>query len=346
MRFLLLTTLLACVLLGALPPSAAADTGWAWPVQGEVITSYRNGADPYAGGQHRGIDIAAAQGEPVSAAVAGTVTFAGTAGTSGLAVNIRTDAGRFDASYLHLASAEVRKGDRVAAGDRIGAVGTSGRRSAQQPHLHFGVREAGSRHGYVDPLDLLPPATPPSPEPPPPPLPVPVAVLPFLEPAAAPAPAAAAVPGAVPSPALAPLPALRAAPRTEPYGRTLAEPPRAQPQASSPGNRLNQGHGPLKRRETPQGPATRSEQRGLTASPAREATPGPPTKPAIAGGRFELDRSRPNRGGRGIDVAWLAACLGLVVVSLTLGRPAGPAAAARRARATVSAIARPLAGRH
>ena len=47
------------------PPAHAS---WSWPVQGEVITQYRNGADPYAGGQHRGIDIAAAAGTPVVAA--------------------------------------------------------------------------------------------------------------------------------------------------------------------------------------------------------------------------------------------------------------------------------------
>ena len=39
----------------------------------------------------------------------------------------------------------------MAAGERIGAVGTSGTRSAQQPHLHFGVRDAGSLHGDRDP---------------------------------------------------------------------------------------------------------------------------------------------------------------------------------------------------
>ena len=138
----MLTRLLLAALLASLAfPGSAA--GWSWPVSGEVITPYRNGDDPYAGGQHRGIDISAAAGTPVGAAAAGTVTFAGVAGSSGLTVSVRTADGRFDTSYLHLSSAAVVKGDRVGEGARLGAAGTTGRRSAAAPHLHFGVRDAG-----------------------------------------------------------------------------------------------------------------------------------------------------------------------------------------------------------
>ncbi|MFL5887316.1 MAG: M23 family metallopeptidase, partial [Thermoleophilaceae bacterium] len=133
--------------------SAVAAGDWTWPVRGEVITQYRNGSDPYAAGQHRGIDIAGKVGDPVVAATAGTVTFAGVAGSSGLTVSVRTADGRFDTSYLHLSSAAVRAGQSVSAGKRIGAVGVSGQRSAEQPHLHFGVREAGQRQAYRDPLE-------------------------------------------------------------------------------------------------------------------------------------------------------------------------------------------------
>src|SRR3954452_9187233 len=101
--------------------SALASGDWTWPVRGEVITQYRNGDDPYAAGQHRGIDIAAAVGTPVVAAAGGSVTFAGAAGSSGLTVSIRTADGRFDTSYLHLSSASVRAGESIPAGRRIGA---------------------------------------------------------------------------------------------------------------------------------------------------------------------------------------------------------------------------------
>src|SRR4051794_9446705 len=154
---------LGLCLLGA--PPAHASSGWVSPPHGEVITPYRNGGEPYAAGQHRGIDIAGPVGARVVAAREGTVRFAGTVGDSGLTVGVRTADGRYDTSYLHLSSVAVRAGERVAAGQRLGAVGTSGRRSTARPHLHFGVRDAGSRHAYHDPVDFLPPPARPRPAP-------------------------------------------------------------------------------------------------------------------------------------------------------------------------------------
>ena len=141
-------------------PGPAHAGGWTWPVGGEVITPYRNGHDPYAAGQHRGIDIAAGVGELVVAAAPGTVTFVGVAGSSGLTVTVRTADGRFDTSYLHLRDAAIAAGEEVSSGDPLGTVGMSGRRSAEQPHLHFGVRMAGERHAYRNPLDFLGPPPP------------------------------------------------------------------------------------------------------------------------------------------------------------------------------------------
>jgi hypothetical protein len=132
-------------------PSAWADD-WTWPVRGIVLTAYANdNARPYAAGMHRGIDIAAAVGTQVVAARAGAVTFAGPLGSSGNVVAIGD--GRYATSYLHLGGVSVSRGERVAAGARIGEVGTSGRRSVPEPHLHFGVRRD---ERYVDPLSLLP----------------------------------------------------------------------------------------------------------------------------------------------------------------------------------------------
>src|SRR5205807_2637938 len=83
-----ISLLAPCLMLPAEAPAAAA--GWRWPVDGPVITQYRNGDDPYAGGQHRGIDIAAPVGTPVVAAIGGAITYAGVAGSSGLTVAVQT----------------------------------------------------------------------------------------------------------------------------------------------------------------------------------------------------------------------------------------------------------------
>src|SRR4051812_31180159 len=103
-RLLAATAALVALLLIAPAAWGFRRAAWVWPVQGEVITSYRNGDDPYAAGQHRGIDIAAEVGAPVVAATGGEVRFAGTVGSAGLTVSIRTADGHFDTSYLHLSS--------------------------------------------------------------------------------------------------------------------------------------------------------------------------------------------------------------------------------------------------
>jgi hypothetical protein len=192
------------VLLVALTAGEArGEPGWSWPVEGSVVTAYSNDdANAYAGGVHRGIDIAAAAGTPVRAARAGEVTYAGALGYSGLTVSIRTVDG-YLTSYLHLSAVAVRRGETVGGGAQLGAVGTTGRRSKPEPHLHFGVRIAGEDRHYLDPLTLLPP-------------------LPGSSPAVPATPAPATVP-AVPRPA--PVRAISAPARVRPARRP--EPRRA-----------------------------------------------------------------------------------------------------------------------
>ena len=67
-------------------PSAGA---WTWPVVGPVLTPFSfDTAHPYAGGEHRGIDIGADAGAPVAAPVSGEITFAGTVPSSGKTLSI------------------------------------------------------------------------------------------------------------------------------------------------------------------------------------------------------------------------------------------------------------------
>lgn len=136
------------------PAGAGGSGAWPWPLLGEVITPYRNVADPYAAGQHRGIDVAAPVGATVRAVVDGAVSFSGRLPDGGQAVTVRSADGRWLVSSLHLSSRAVSRGERIVAGAVLGRVGTSGRRSAERPHLHLSVRHAGDR-SYVDPLTLL-----------------------------------------------------------------------------------------------------------------------------------------------------------------------------------------------
>ncbi len=155
-KIIVLAATASALLLSA--PGAWAGERWTWPVRGSVVTMYANdNARPYAGGMHRGIDIAADAGTPVVAARAGRVTFAGALGAAGNVVAIRSADGRYATSYLHLGGVSVSRGERVAIGAAIGEVGTTGRRSVPAPHLHFGVRLAAVEARYVDPLSLLPP---------------------------------------------------------------------------------------------------------------------------------------------------------------------------------------------
>lgn len=98
---------------------------------------------------HAGADAVLPAGTPVAAIADGIVAFAGEQFFAGKSVVLDHGAGLFSI-YYHLEGYTVAAGQRVARGERIGAVGASGR--ATGPHLHFGVRAAGGR---VDPSRLL-----------------------------------------------------------------------------------------------------------------------------------------------------------------------------------------------
>lgn len=189
----------------AVGATAAEAATWRWPVRGEVVERFAvSPANPYARGQHRGIDIAAPRGAAVRAACAGRVRFAGNAGSFGRAVTI--SCGEYAVSYGHLAQIAVEPGETVRAGHQIGAVGTTGHGSSTGPHLHLGVRRTTDPDGYVDPLTLLPSSEPRSGPPPlPPPRPIAPRATPPRPIPATPSPAAVLGPiPATPSPAAVP----------------------------------------------------------------------------------------------------------------------------------------------
>lgn len=92
----------------------------------------------FAPGGHTGVDLSAKVGEPVYAAGAGTVVYAGWSdGGYGNVVVIAH--GSTFSLYGHLSRISVRCGQQVSAGTQVGAVGNTGNSSG--PHLHFEVRD-------------------------------------------------------------------------------------------------------------------------------------------------------------------------------------------------------------
>jgi hypothetical protein len=119
-------------------------------VRGAVAVPFHVGADPFAAGQHRGIEIAARAGAPVRAACAGRVAFAGRVAAQGVLVS--ETCGALTATYLRLGALAVRARERVGRGERIGVLP-----AGRGVRLYFGVRRTSRRFGYLDPLSLLPP---------------------------------------------------------------------------------------------------------------------------------------------------------------------------------------------
>jgi septal ring factor EnvC (AmiA/AmiB activator) len=131
---------------------------WAWPIDGPVLRPFVFGSDPYAGGQHRGIDVGGAVGETVRAPVAGTVSFAGSVPAGGRALTIRTGDG-YSVTLLQLGSIAVQRGAELGEGVLVGAVGESSDAATREPHVHLGVRRTVEEEGYLDPLAFLPERT-------------------------------------------------------------------------------------------------------------------------------------------------------------------------------------------
>ena len=122
------------------------------PVKGARLTSpfgYRT--NPISGnyGFHTGIDLAAAENTPVSAAFAGTVTETGESDVWGKYVLVR-HSDSLETYYCHLNEIYVEQGAVIRSGETVGLLGSTGWSTG--PHLHFEVRIDGVR---VDPEKLL-----------------------------------------------------------------------------------------------------------------------------------------------------------------------------------------------
>lgn len=134
------------------PPPAPAPPPIVWPGSGPLTGWFGEGRSTH---RHRGIDLQARTGAPVLAAATGTVRHAGPslAGYAGYGTMVLIDhGGGVSTLYAHLSRVAVRRGQAVATGELVGAVGSTGQVTA--PHLHFEVRRSGNP---IDPRRWLPP---------------------------------------------------------------------------------------------------------------------------------------------------------------------------------------------
>lgn len=125
---------------------AATPLGaWRWPAAGAVVQGF-----DAAGGRSKGIDIQGQLGEPVYAANAGKVVYAGSGlpGYGNLLIIRHNE--QFLSAYAHNNRLLVKEGETVKAGDRVAEIGDSGTDSIK---LHFEIRRDGAP---VNPLGLLP----------------------------------------------------------------------------------------------------------------------------------------------------------------------------------------------
>ncbi len=126
---------------------------FAWPAPSYTRISDEYGMRPHPilGGErfHNGLDMAAPGGSPILAAYNGTVVAAAYSSSMGNYIMIDHGDNLFTI-YMHASKLYVSSGQNVVKGQKIAAVGTTGRSTGN--HLHFGVRLNGN---YVNPRNYL-----------------------------------------------------------------------------------------------------------------------------------------------------------------------------------------------
>jgi murein DD-endopeptidase MepM/ murein hydrolase activator NlpD len=144
-RLVLLVLTLVLLVPGA---AVAAGPDGVWPLRPhEVVTGFHPPTDPWGAG-HRGVDLLGRRGEPVHAALAGRISFAGRVAGRGVVV---VDHGDTRTTYEPV-GATPSVGTTVSAGDPIGRLEAVGSHCWPQVCLHWGwIRGAV----YLDPLLLV-----------------------------------------------------------------------------------------------------------------------------------------------------------------------------------------------
>jgi murein DD-endopeptidase MepM/ murein hydrolase activator NlpD len=154
MRRVTLLVILLVASLAVVTRPAVADTApslpdGSWPLRPtpEVVRGFEPPVSAWGAG-HRGVDLLGRVGEPVRAAAAGTVVFAGSLAGRGV---LTVDHGGTRTTYEPV-SASVRVGDRVDAGEVVGRLQLAMSHCFPRACLHWGLL-SGER--YLDPLLLV-----------------------------------------------------------------------------------------------------------------------------------------------------------------------------------------------
>jgi len=147
----------AAVLGGAGVASAASTPSWVDPVRTYTLTASFAQAGNLWSAKHSGQDFAVPTGTVVRAAHGGTVVKAGPGGAGdgsayGNAIVIKHANGLYS-QYAHLSEIDVKVGQTVSTGQRIGLSGSTG--NSTGPHLHFEIRTTPNYGSAVDPVAFL-----------------------------------------------------------------------------------------------------------------------------------------------------------------------------------------------
>lgn len=122
--------------------SILACTPSIWPVKGWVTSGFGYRNSPFTNKRqfHAGIDISTRTGTPIVAPADGVVSFSGREGGYGRMVVINHGHGMMT-RFGHLHKISVKVGDKIARGQLVGTVGSTGRTTG--PHLHYEVLLSG-----------------------------------------------------------------------------------------------------------------------------------------------------------------------------------------------------------
>lgn len=122
-----------------------------YPVNGKITSKFGSRTHPVTGthSYHNGIDIAVPIGTSVIAPASGKVKSVYSNSAGGNQLIIKHDNG-YQSGFAHLASAQVKVGDRVQQGQTVALSGNTG--ASTGPHLHYTLRKDGE---LVDPSKHL-----------------------------------------------------------------------------------------------------------------------------------------------------------------------------------------------